>query len=66
MVTLAEKEYVRYSILDQSGRMMSADFLQLDKGSNSISVPVQTLLKGTYIIKVTGTKTNTQLQFVKQ
>jgi hypothetical protein len=46
--------------------MINSSFQQLDKGSNSISLPVQTLIKGTYIIKVTGTKTNTQLQFVKQ
>jgi hypothetical protein len=66
MITLAEKEYVGYTIFDQSGRQIVTSFLYLEKGSNSISLPVQTLVKGTYIIKVKGTKTNTQLPFVKQ
>jgi hypothetical protein len=66
MITLGEKEYVGYTIFDQNGRRIVTSFLYLDKGSNSISLPVQMLIKGTYVIKVKGTKTNTQLQFVKQ
>ena len=66
MVNLAEKDYVRYCIYDQSGKMVATSFLHLDKGNNSLSLPLQPFIKGVYTIQVKGTKTNTSLQFVKQ
>jgi hypothetical protein len=66
MINLAEKDHLHYTIFDQSGRRVAASFLYLDKGNNSISLPLQPLAKGIYTIQVNGTKTNTRLQFVKR
>jgi hypothetical protein len=65
-ISLSEKELVRYTIIDQAGKTIASSTVYLDRGNNSISLPVQTMANGVYTIQLSGIKTNKQVRFVKQ
>jgi trimeric autotransporter adhesin len=66
IITVPAKEAVRYSIIDQSGRVVGSRSINLEGGSNRIPIPVQDLASGIYTIQINGTTTSKQLQFIKQ
>ena len=66
LVSVSAKEQLRYSIYDQSGRLLSSEVIHVNNGSNLINIPVNVLIIGIYTIQVQGAKTQKHLQFVKK
>lgn len=66
VVSLPEKEQLKCSLFDQTGRMVYVKNLSLNAGSNTVNIPIQELSKGFYIIKIQGPNTQQQLQLIKQ
>jgi hypothetical protein len=66
MVTVQKKERVTYTVVDNTGRVVSSAQADLKEGSNSIYINASKLPVGMYTIMLSGTATTERLQFVKQ
>ena len=62
---LSSSEQLQYSVLDQNGRILDAKSLHLNKGSNSVTIPVQDLPKGVYTLRLQGATISRQLQLIR-
>jgi glucose/arabinose dehydrogenase len=57
-ITAIQKENALLQVFDNAGRMVHKKNLQLIRGTNNITVELQTLPSGSYYIKVTGSQIN--------
>ena len=66
MIALPTPENVRYTLYDQSGKLMVSQALYLKEGSNAINLPMEHLSAGVYTLVLSNSATIKQLQVVKQ
>ena len=66
MIALPTPENVRYTLYDQSGKLMVSQALYLKEGSNAINLPMEQLSAGVYTLVLSNSATIKQLQVVKQ
>jgi hypothetical protein len=65
-ITLAKGELVQLKIIDNTGRIVQQEQINLKTGSTSMPLNVSQFAKGIYCIEVKGTIFNQRKQFIKQ
>jgi hypothetical protein len=65
-ITLNKQEKVQVSIIDNAGRLIKQQQLNLIPSSNFLSLDVSALTKGIYFLELKSETINEQRKFVKQ
>ena len=65
-ITVSKKEKVQVTIIDNAGRIIMQQQMNLTNGSNTLSLDVSLLTKGIYFLELKGETINDQRKFVKQ
>lgn len=66
LITATVREKVTLMLLDQSGKQLLQRVMQVESGSNSLTIPVSQLPAGTYIVKLICEEgCNSAVKFVK-
>jgi hypothetical protein len=60
------RERISYSIIDNVGKVVRSEAVNLNEGLNKISINVKTLPAGLYFLSVRGDQHSERVQFVKQ
>jgi N-acetylneuraminic acid mutarotase len=64
-ITVNKKEKVQVRIIDNTGRIIKQQQMNLTEGSNALSLDVSGLTKGIYFLELKGETVNERKQFVK-
>ena len=65
-ITVNKKEKVQVRIIDNAGRIIKQQQMNLTEGSNTLLLDVSALTKGIYFLDLKGETINNQRKFVKQ
>ncbi len=65
-ITVTQKDYITYTVIDNSGKQLLNGKAALSAGLNSLPIAAKTFPRGSYTIKVSGSNIEERIQFIKQ